>query len=120
MKNLSKSILYFTLASLFFVQKALALDFGQADGVRKTADTAGYAPNTTDTTLAETIGVVIKVALSFVGVLFMALIFYAGYLWMTARGDDAQIDKAKKIISSAIIGIIITVGAYSITVFFAT
>jgi len=42
---------------------------------------------------------------------------YAGYLWMTARGESDQVDKAKKIIVQSIIGLVITVGAYSITAF---
>ena len=63
------------------------------------------------------VGGYIRVALSLVGILFLALMVYAGYLWMTARGEDAQIDKAKKIVRSAIVGIVIAVGAYSITAF---
>ena len=42
---------------------------------------------------------------------------YAGFLWMNARGDDSQIEKAQDIIRAAIIGMAITVGAYSITAF---
>jgi len=92
-----------------------AIDLG-GDLADKAAQGAGYA-KTTDTSFAETIGVVIKTALSFVGVIFLVLTVYAGFLWMLARGDEGQIEKAQKIIQSAIIGMIITVGAYSITAF---
>ena len=51
------------------------------------------------------------------GVIFLVLMVYAGYLWMTARGTEEQIEKAKKIIMAAMIGLIITLGAYSITAF---
>ncbi|MEK7084558.1 MAG: hypothetical protein AAB932_04955, partial [Patescibacteria group bacterium] len=37
--------------------------------------------------------------------------------WMIARGAQDEIDKSKKIITGAIIGLILTVGAYSITSF---
>ncbi|MBT4350326.1 MAG: hypothetical protein HN726_04245 [Candidatus Magasanikbacteria bacterium] len=63
------------------------------------------------------VGGYIRVALSLVGILFLALMVYAGYLWMTARGEDAQIDKAKKIISSSVIGLLVVASAYAITFF---
>lgn len=81
------------------------------------ANEAGYALTTGETTLAETLGTVVKAVLSFAGVIFLSLMVYAGYLWMTARGEEAQIEKAQKMIRGAIIGLIITVGAYSITAF---
>ena len=107
----------FVLVVMFFLPLAqvTALNLGQ-DLVNKTADKAGFQ-EATATTFAETIGTVIKAALSFVGVVFLVLMVYAGYLWMTARGAEEQIEKSKKIITAAIIGLIITVGAYSITAF---
>jgi hypothetical protein len=36
---------------------------------------------------------------------------------MTARGDEEPITKAKDIIKAAIIGLVITVAAYSVTAF---
>jgi TRAP-type C4-dicarboxylate transport system permease small subunit len=50
-----------------------------------------------------------------VGVIFLILMVYGGYIWMIARGNDELISKAKDTIRSAIIGIIIVVGAYAIT-----
>lgn len=62
-------------------------------------------------------GKIINVALSVVGALFLALMLYGGFLWMTAAGDGGKVDKAKEIIRAAIIGIIIVVSAYVITYF---
>ena len=101
-----------------FILVLPATAIGLGSSLAKDAATkAGYAEATSSTTLAETIGVIIQAALSFVGVVFLLLTFYAGYLWMTARGEEEQIKKAQKIITSSIIGLIITVGAYSITAF---
>jgi hypothetical protein len=69
------------------------------------------------TTLAATIGTVVKAALSMIGILFMLLIIYAGFLWMTARGEEAKVEKAQDIIRAAVIGLIIVLAAYSITNF---
>tara|TARA_Y100001970_G_C13414184_1_gene453404 strand:- start:12 stop:401 length:390 start_codon:yes stop_codon:yes gene_type:complete len=57
----------------------------------------------------------IKTALSLVGIIFLILMVYAGYLWLTAQGEDAQIDKAKKIIKSTVIGLFLVTSAYAIT-----
>ena len=47
----------------------------------------------------------------------MAYLIYGGYLWMTARGNEETLEKAKKIIRGSIIGIIIVFSAYAITYF---
>jgi hypothetical protein len=47
----------------------------------------------------------------------MILIVYAGFLWMTARGNEQTVEKAQTIIRSSVIGLIIVLGAYSITSF---
>lgn len=76
---------------------------------------AGYVSSNTD--INATIGTIIKTALSFLGVIFIMLIIYAGYLWMTARGEEAQITKAKDILTQSIIGLVIVVLAYTISGF---
>jgi hypothetical protein len=85
--------------------------------VQKTAVTHGGYAAATETTVSELIGSVIETALSLVGAIFLALVFYAGYLWMTAHGEEEQVTKAKRIFQTSITGLVITVGAYSITSF---
>lgn len=65
--------------------------------------------------LPATIGKVIKGALSIVGLVFFALMFYAGYTWMIARGEEEKITTARNTIIAAMIGIIIVVGSYALT-----
>lgn len=62
------------------------------------------------------VGNAIGVALSVIGALFLVLMVYAGFLWMTARGEESQIDKARKIIVGTAIGLFIVITAYAITV----
>ena len=92
-----------------------AIDLG-GGMVKKAATGAGYA-DATETSFAELIGTIIKGVLSFVGVIFMILMVYAGFLWMTARGEDSQIEKAQSIIQSSVIGLVVMLAAYSITSF---
>lgn len=82
----------------------------------KIATGAGY-DKATDTTLSETIGKYIRVALSLVGTIFLALTVYAGFLWMTASGNEDQVTKATDIIKMATIGLIVALAAFSITAF---
>ena len=67
--------------------------------------------------LSTRLGSIIGTLLSFLGVIFMVLVIYAGVLWMTARGAEAQVDKAKDILVNAIIGLILVLAAYAITAF---
>lgn len=67
--------------------------------------------------ISVVVGNIIKTVLSLVGIIFLVLTVYAGYLWMTARGEDEQITKAKEILKSTIAGLFIVVSSYAITVF---
>lgn len=63
------------------------------------------------------IGSIIGIALSFIGVIFLILMIYAGISWMTASGNQEKVTKAKDLIINAIIGLIIVLAAYAITSF---
>lgn len=67
--------------------------------------------------LPSTIGTIIKVILSLVGTIFLCLTIYGGILWMTAAGEDDKVEKSKKIITAAVIGLAITLSAYAVTFF---
>lgn len=72
-------------------------------------------PKTTD--LAGLIGKMLQTVLSFVGVLFLLLMVYAGFVYMTAHGDEKKVTSAKQMITGAIIGVVIIASAYAITSF---
>ena len=55
--------------------------------------------------------------LALLGIIFIVLIILAGYNWMTAAGDEEKVNKAKDTLTRAIIGLVITVGAYAISQF---
>ena len=57
------------------------------------------------------------VVLSLLGVIFLVLMVYGGYLWMTAAGNEDKVTKAKNLMTAAIIGLIIVVGSYAISYF---
>jgi len=67
--------------------------------------------------LASRAGQIIGLVLSFVGILFLGLIIYAGISWMTANGNEQKVSSAKDMIINASIGIIIVLAAYAITTY---
>ncbi|MGE5425507.1 MAG: hypothetical protein ACM3PZ_00220 [Bacillota bacterium] len=70
-----------------------------------------------ESTLPQIVGLIVNAALGLLGIIFIILIIYAGYLWMAASGNQAAVDKAKKIITSSIIGLVIVLSSWSIWVF---
>ncbi len=67
--------------------------------------------------LPEMIGQLINVALGLLGMVLLVLVIYGGYLWMTAGGNSEQVDKAKKIITNAVVGLVIIMASYAIANF---
>jgi len=82
-------------------------------GLNATAGQALLA--TTPGQLPIIIGTIIKTALGLVGIIFLVLMVYAGFIWMIARGDEAKVEKAKDTIINCIIGVVIVASAYAIT-----
>ena len=66
-------------------------------------------------TLPQKIGKVLNIATTFLGVIFLGLMIYAGYLWMLARGNEQEVERAKNIIIAAVIGLVVVLSAYAIT-----
>ncbi len=78
----------------------------------------GRATGLKDQDVRVTVATIInKGLLPLLGTIMVALIVYAGILWTTAAGNDDQIGKAKSIIISSVIGLIIILSAYSITTY---
>ncbi len=71
----------------------------------------------TNASVGGTVEIVIEAFLSLLGIIFVILIVYAGFSWMTANGDEAKVTKAKDTIQRAVIGLVIIVSAYAITYF---
>ena len=77
---------------------------------------AGYV-TTSEYGLLQAVGGYLQVVLGLLGVGFLILAIYAGILWMTARGEPKDVKKAKDILTAGVVGLIITVSAYSLTEF---
>ncbi|MFH1187262.1 MAG: hypothetical protein V1688_00180 [bacterium] len=78
-----------------------------------TAERAGYT--TAVTGITELRATYLKAVLSFLGVVFLGLIIYGGFVWMDARGNSEEVEKAKSIIINASIGLCIILASYAIS-----
>ncbi|MBF8280517.1 MAG: hypothetical protein HW383_290 [Candidatus Magasanikbacteria bacterium] len=83
----------------------------------KTAGNFIFGTEATKLDLATLVGNLIRAALLLLGIIFLGLIVYAGYLWMTAAGQEEKITEAKKTLIRASIGMAIVLGSYAITNF---
>jgi cation transporter-like permease len=107
-----------TLILTFIIIPGFCLAQGNLDSALGHLKNTGDIAGTSDSGDVQTIvGKVINAALTMVGMIFLVLMVYAGYLWMTARGEADQVEKAKSIITAAIIGLVLVVSAYAISVF---
>ena len=116
-----------TVTILFFLAFFLAVNFGFGVNTAKAVDNlknafnaplknaaAGAGYNETATTEGVA-SLIISTILSFLGVIFLVLAIYGGYIWMIARGNEQEVEKAKSIVQNSVIGLIIVVGAYAIS-----
>jgi hypothetical protein len=78
---------------------------------------AGATGAYVQTSIPLTVAKVANTVISLMGVIFLALTVYAGFLYMTSQGDEKAIDKAKKILTGAVIGLGLMLASYSITKF---
>ncbi|MCK5060944.1 hypothetical protein KAR28_00170 [Candidatus Parcubacteria bacterium] len=124
LKYLVIIVFIFLISGLGFVANELqagtsfkeSFDSSLTTTAGKTGHLSGTNPsffNTKDP--AEIVGQVIKILLSLLGIVFLILLIYGGYIWMTDRGEEKQATKARDIIRNAIIGLIIVLAAYAIT-----
>lgn len=79
----------------------------------------GFATATglTTTDVRTLVGNIIKGFLGLLGLVAVGLLIYAGFLWMTSKGEEEQVTKAKRIILNAVIGLVIIIASYAIVAF---
>lgn len=130
---MKKSVSHLIKTAIFALLCAASIFYILSPAKKANADSANMFKNMQDEglhTIGETaygdqkpqpvmaiIAEFIKYFLSFLGLIFLTLILYAGFLWMTAAGNEDQVAKAKSIFANGIMGLIIILAAYAITYF---
>ena len=76
-----------------------------AEALQRAGTGAGYNPEQNDPVALA--GSIVGYFLGLLGTVFVVLMIYAGYLYMTAQGNEEQVEKAKGLIKNAVIGLVI-------------
>lgn len=108
----------FLILGFSFASPALAQINAETTGLTTTAGASGYG--TDAVTLPVLIGRIIDVIVGLTGLIVFILFIYAGAIWMTAQGEPAKVGKARDILVTATIGLIIVLSAFAITNFTVT
>ena len=114
--NKIKNILYILVLIAVLILPYFVFAQGTAlDKLKDVGGRSGYVTGDADPYLAaDLIGVVANIFFSILSLIFIVLMLYGGYNWMTATGESQKVDKAKDTIRRAVIGLIVIVGSYAI------
>ncbi len=119
---MKKKILFFSLLCLFFsffLAEPLHTEATPSTGCDSEQDILGIgcgkAAGLTDTDPRILTVKIINVILSFLGIIAVVLVMYAGFTWMTAGGNEDKIATAKQILYAAVVGLMIIFVSYSIS-----
>ncbi|MCG2690450.1 hypothetical protein L6249_00035, partial [Candidatus Parcubacteria bacterium] len=114
-KKFKKLFIFIFLTAIFFSVAHFALAQVDPWGGTKVdvADAIGLSADDPRIIAAN----VIRVALGFLGIIAVIIVIYGGWTWMTAGGDAAKIDKAKKILINAAIGLVLILVSFGIATF---
>ncbi|MFH1456908.1 MAG: hypothetical protein ABIF17_02200 [Patescibacteria group bacterium] len=97
-----------------FADFAVASTNPAVSGLNRTAGDLGLSGDGDPISITANI---VKFILGFLGLIFLLLLIYAGFLRMTAQGSPEKIKSSNGIITSAIVGVFIILASYIITVF---
>ncbi|MBI4713887.1 Ig-like domain-containing protein [Candidatus Uhrbacteria bacterium] len=115
MRTSRLSFLYGFFLALLSVGLIIAVPvFAQGVDLKAFAEASGFA---TGPSIQLIIARLIRTFVSFVGIIAVVMIVYAGFLYMTAVGNTKRIETAKKILQQAIVGLIIVLASFGIVQF---
>lgn len=60
---------------------------------------------------------IVAIVFSFLGIIAVIVIIYAGFLWLTAGGEEDKAKQGRTLLFQAFVGLIIILAAYSVTYF---
>lgn len=109
-----KKILLSLISLCLIGLPTLALAAGTPTGVPTLSSLSSFFGTAS---LAEIIVRGLQIFFALLGIIFLGLLIYAGFNWMTSQGDPEKVDRAKRMIYNAIAGLAIIFSALAIVTF---
>ena len=105
-------VVLITVGVLFLYQGVLAVEFDPGGNIKKATELPDPEGGPKQITINA-----IQWILGFLGLAAVIMIIFGGFTWMNASGNEERIDKAKKVLKAAIIGLIIILLAWATVTF---
>lgn len=113
-----------TLALAAFAMTAVAMPLS-VKAQEPTDDTAtavsiesiGDAIGLGNADLKKTVLNILQLVLGLLALVAVVMVIWGGFTWLTSGGNEDKVDQAKKIISAAVIGLIIVLLAWAVVIF---
>jgi hypothetical protein len=113
MKKLKKALIVFAIMAVALTAVNLA-PVAMAQGLISPNDNVVAGPTNGEGDIREFAKTILNFILGFLGFIAVVYIIYGGFLYIMSGGDDANVEKGKKIILNAAIGIIIILASFAI------
>ncbi len=115
--TLKQTIIVFTLMVVGLTLVAFApATLAQTSGLIKTTDNPNNISQATGgaSSARELVLTIVNYFLYFLGLIATLMVIYGGVLYVTAAGDTESVDKGKKVIMYALVGIIIILLSFAL------
>lgn len=118
-KKIKYIILFFPIFSLFIVISPYLVSAQNPFNSNMINALTNRVYNTANTgnpedIFIQTLSTIIFMLISFLGIVFILLIMYGGYIWMNAKGNESNVEKAQHIIRDAVIGLVVLGASYGV------
>jgi len=125
MKNVWKKILAFNLSLFIFTSlsfNTIPVQAGLLENVEEgglsTIGTVAYEQvGAPQKDVQSVVASIIYILLTFLGIIFLVLIIWSGFEWMTAGGDQAKVTTAKSRLSNGVIGLVVVLASWGIALY---
>ncbi len=115
---LSGPALVFSGSSLEMAQANNPFDLGSQEGFKDgEIPDEGFGQGDSPRDIRSVVAGLIQAVLGLLAIIFLILIIWSGFEWMTAGGNEEKISQAKKRLKNSFIGLVIILAAYGITYF---
>ncbi len=72
-----------------------------------------------DTDLKKAVLNTLNLVLGLLTLVAVIMVIFGGFIWLTAAGNEEKVERAKKVISAAVIGLIIVLLSWAVVIFVA-